>query len=202
MTRKRSKPQPARDKGGRGNVLERLSGAEAATVLNCLLRRHPELRSEAAAIAVDVLGDVSLLSVAEDVEGAVLQFDYDDLNARAGGHSWGYVEPTEAAWELLEEAVEPFLDDMKRYLELGLEEQAQELCQGILLGLYRVRRGCNNDILGWAEDFPGEAAGNVIEVWSKTGAAERPRSRQLPCSFVAEHIPEWEWAGKPSDGSR
>jgi hypothetical protein len=30
---------------------------------------------------------------------------------------------------------------MKRYLELGLEEQSREMCQGILLGLYRVQDG-------------------------------------------------------------
>jgi len=189
MARKRAKPNSA---GGRGRVLERLSGAEAASVLKCLLQRHPELQSEAENIAGDLLSDVSLLSVADDVENAVLQFDYDDLNSRAGRHSWGYVEPTEAAWELLEEAVEPFVEDMKRYLELGLEEQAQKLCQGILSGLYRVRDGGKNDILGWAPDFPGEAAGNALEVWG----------RKLARSFVAEHIPEWGWAAEPGKGSR
>jgi hypothetical protein len=112
-------------------------------VSKCLTRAgHPKLRSEAETIAADVLSDGSLLAVADDVESAVLQFDYDDLNARAGGHSWGYVEPSEAAWEMLEEVVEPFVDDMKRYLALGLEEQARELCQGILAvgnGLKSIR---------------------------------------------------------------
>jgi len=199
LTRKRSQQESTSDKGGKGDVLGRLSGAEAAAVLNCLLRRHPELRSEAETVAADVLGDVSFLAVADDVESAVLQFDYGDLNARAGGHSWGYVEPTEAAWELLEEAVEPFLDDMKRYLELGLEEPAQGLCQGILLRLYRVRDGSKNDILGWAADFPGEAAGNAFEVWREASPKGR---RQLPRCFVAEHIPEWEWAARPSRKSK
>jgi hypothetical protein len=46
------------------------------------------------------------------------------LNGRAGSHSCGYVETSEAAGELLEEAVEPFVNDMKRYLEMGLENQA------------------------------------------------------------------------------
>lgn len=199
MARKRSRPQSDR---GKGNVLGRLSHAEAASVLNCLLQRHPELQSEAETAAQDVISDVSLFSVADEVESAVLQFDYDDLNARAGGHSWGYVEPSEAAWELLEEAVEPFGDDMKRYLELGLEKQAQELCQGILLGLYRVRDGVENDVLGWASDFPGEAAGKAFEVWSEATPAGGVGSRRLPRSFVGEHIPEWEWAAKPSGGSQ
>ena len=78
---------------------------------------HGELRSEAEAIARAMLAEISPFSVADDVENAVLQFDSDDLNSRAGNHSWGYVEPSEAAQELLDEAVEPFAGDMKRYLE-------------------------------------------------------------------------------------
>lgn len=199
MAGKRAKSESSPNKDGRGGVLERLSSAEAASVLNCLLQRHPKLRSEAETIAADVLSDVSLLTVADDVESAVLQFDYDDLNARAGSHSWGYVEPSEAAWEMLEEVVEPFVDDMKRYLDLGLEEQARELCQGILLGLYRVRDGCENDVLNWSPDFPAESAGQALEVWSKANEAGGQGGRQLSGEFVAEHIPEWNWVIKPGD---
>ncbi len=42
------------------------------------------LLAEAEALAGDVLGGVSFLALADEVEAAVLQFDYDDLNARAG----------------------------------------------------------------------------------------------------------------------
>ena len=55
-----------------------------------------------------MLVEISPFSVADEVEDALLQFDYDDLNGRARSHSWGYVEPSEAAGELLEEALEPF----------------------------------------------------------------------------------------------
>ena len=192
MAKKSTKAQSGGRQSGGGSVLEKLDGAEAASVLRLLLERHPELRSEAEAIGADVLSDVSFLPVADEVENAVLQFDYDDLNARAGRHSWGYVEPTEAAWELLEEAVAEFVDDMMRYLDLGLEKQAQELCQGILLGLYRVRHGGGNDVLGWAPDFPREKAGCVVEKWNG----------HLPPAFVSEHIPEWGWAAESNSGSK
>jgi len=192
MAKKSTKAQSAGSQSDGGSVLERLDSAEAASVLRLLLERHPELRSEAEAIGADLLSDVSFLPVADEVEEAVLQFDYDDLNARAGRHSWGYVEPAEAAWELLEEAVEAFVDDMKRYRDLGLEKQAQELCQGILLGLYRVRHGGGNDVLGWAPDFPGAQAGYVFE--NSEG--------HLPAAFVAEHIPEWGWAAESNSGSK
>ena len=94
-------------------------------MLRSLLERHPELIAEAEEIASATVTDVDAHAVAEDVEQAVLDRDLDDLNSRAGRHSWGYVEPTEAAWELLAEAVDPFLDEMKRHVELGFERPRQ-----------------------------------------------------------------------------
>ena len=110
-----------------------------------------------------MLAGISPLSVAGEIEDALLQFDYDDLNGRPGRRSCGYVEPSEAAAELLEEALDPFIDDMKRYLEAGLEGPACQFCQGILLGLFRVRDGGENDILNWVPHFPGEAAANALK---------------------------------------
>ena len=34
--------------------------------------------------------------------------------------------------------MEPFLEDMKRHLRLGLEAEALEICQGMVLGLYQL----------------------------------------------------------------
>jgi len=192
MAGKDAQRKSNRESQSEANVLDKLDSEEAASVLRKLLERHGELRSEAEAIALGILAEISPLSVADDVENALLQFDYDDLNGRAGGHSWGYVEPNEAAGELLDEALEPFVADMKRYLEMGLEDQALQFCQGILLGLYRVRDGGGNDILGWVPDFPAEAAGDALELWSG-----KKRRRRLAPDFVREHIPEWDWVLKP-----
>lgn len=69
----------------------------------------------------------------------------------------------EAAWELLEEALQPFIDEMTRYVELTMEKQALEMCQGILLGLYRLRDAEDHEVLQWAADFPFEAASRVAK---------------------------------------
>jgi len=174
--------------GNTPSVVAQLSGEEAATVLGTLLKHHLELQKEAEALAAGLLSNVSYLDVADDVEN---EFDYDDLNGRAGRRSTGYVGPGDAAWELLEEAVAPFIGDIKRYLEGGLDGQAEELCKGTILGLYRVRDGAGNDILRWAEDFPGEAAGEAFEAWSKTGIAPGQNCRYLPRDFVEKLVPEW-----------
>jgi len=204
MPQRQAQPK-SRDEGESGpNLLDKLENAEAATVLKRLVTEHPELRAEAGAMARAVLGEASFLGVAGEVESAILLLDYDDLNSRVGSHSWGYVEPAEAAWELLEEAVEPLVADMKRRVEMGLEEEGREICEGILLGLYRVREGGGSDILGWAEDFPAETAAGVLEAWTggadtETGPPSQARRRAvMPREFVDQHVPDWEWIAGPS----
>jgi hypothetical protein len=187
-------------------LLDELQPGEAALVLRRLLAGHPELVVETEEISRSTLGDVSFESIASEVEDAVRQFDLDDLNGRAGRHSWGYTEPTEAAWELLEEAVEPFVEDMKRHLGLGLHEEAFEICKGIVLGLYQCRDSSGDEFLGWAEDFPAEAAGSAVADWigaGKPGASGNQPGRDrvlLLRKFVEEHVPEWPWISKQVAG--
>lgn len=124
-----------------------------------------------------MLREVTFKDVADEVEASVQDLDLDDLHARAGGHEDGYVEPTQAAWDILEETMEPFLDDIKRHMELGLEYEAIEICQGVVLGLYRIEQGKNGKIVEWAPDFPGEAAGSAIEALRTGGKGRIGRSR-------------------------
>ena len=83
---------------------------------------------------------------------------------------------------------------MTNYLDLGLEDQAWQFCQGILLGLYSVHKGQDNDVLGWAEDFPADAACKALEVWMSAGAGDgapaKQKPRRLPPGFTSEHLPD------------
>jgi hypothetical protein len=108
----------------------------------------------------------------------------------------GYTEPSEAAEEILEETVEPFREDMKRHLELGLEAQALEICKGLVLGCYRLSERAGGDVLGWAPDFPAEAAGHALEVWYRGGDEPKncPRGERKRASLSADFlnlIPKW-----------
>jgi len=178
------------------NSLDRRKGDEAATVLRLLLKGHPELANEVEALAKSVIGDVSIEDVADDVESALRSLDLDDLHDRAGSHAHGYVEPTEAAWELVEEDVTPFLDDIKRRAESGQFDSALATCVGVVLGLYRLRNSGSDPFLGWAVDSPDEMAGEaVITLCKALGKAKAARgdlkgSASLPAVF-RENAPEW-----------
>ncbi len=176
----------------KSTALERLQPAESEEVLGAFLKAHPELRKEAEEIARSLISDVSFDEVAEKVEWELESHDLDELNSRAGKTRWGYTDPTDAAHEILHEAIDPIIEEMKRHLELGLEREALEMCKGLVLGRYGVRDKKNDGCLGWAGDFCWQTAEEVLEKWSKgiRGKGRNGRSARLR-SFLDELAPEW-----------
>ncbi|MBI4369589.1 MAG: hypothetical protein HY547_05100 [Elusimicrobia bacterium] len=174
---------------------DHLSDTEAREVLAALLKRHPELADEAQIIAKATLEDISVNSVVDEVDGALQAVDdIDNLNARAGSTSYGYVEPSDAAIEICEEAIEPFMQDMERRLEAGDLKGALVLCQGIVWGLYKVRKISSGGVIEWAgEDCLCEEAGSAIEKFvgqcRKKGLANK--TPIFPEGFLKENTPEW-----------
>jgi hypothetical protein len=189
--RKQRSPAPRKT-----DSLDRLKGDEAGAVLRLLLKGHPELAKEIESLAKSVIGDVSIEDVAEEVEGALRSLNVDDLNERAGPKAYGYVEPSEAAWELLEEEVAPFLDDITRRVESGQYDAALTTCVGVVLGLYRLRKGDRGPFLEWAADSPDEMAGEAVVALrkglgkTKTAQGYLKDSTTLPAIF-RETAPEW-----------
>ena len=110
------------------SALDALSGAEKAAVLDELLATRPDLRELAEARAARIMTDADRSAVADDVEDALQGLDIEELNTRAGYRPGrGYVHPAEAAIEILDEALRPFLDDLQRRVGLGTRSAAVEL---------------------------------------------------------------------------
>ena len=146
------------------DMLDHLEPEECAQVLRELLKRHGDLRGEANEIAESLIDDVSIEAVAEDVAYLVGSVGIEELDGRADKQSWGYVEPVEAAWQLLEESIADIQSDMKRRIEAGMRPAAEKICQGIVLGLHEVD-GTNSDgALEWVPDFPAEAAAKSLSL--------------------------------------
>jgi hypothetical protein len=75
-----------------------------------------------------------------------------------------------------------------------LDAQALETCKGILLGLYRIRGLKGDEFLGWAPDFPKEAAAHVVRVLSGRDAPNETRAApalRLDEAFLHTQLPKW-----------
>ncbi len=167
------------------SVLDTLSEAEKAAVLDELLAARPDLREPAEAYAVQVMTGPDRSVVAYDVEGALQGLDIDELNTRAGYRPGrGYVHPAEAADEILDEALQPFLDDLERRVGLGMRSAAVELAAGVLLGLYNCRHGNSETLLEYSADYAAERASGVVSDCARLGI-------ELPTIELLDLMPEW-----------
>jgi hypothetical protein len=101
------------------------------------------------------------MAISDLITETILELDAEDLANRAGPRRHGYVEPTDAAWRLLEEVVQPWIDDLRRRGRLGLHQAATDLATAMTEALETVDERADriDDCLlrQWAPDFPSEA---------------------------------------------
>jgi hypothetical protein len=98
--------------------------------------------------------------VVEYDDGKVLAFEVKDAAHRPRVSSRSrarprYVEPTQAAWELLEEAVEPWNADIERRGTLGFTESASVIMVGVITGLRRCEPAPESTVSGLVLSRPG-----------------------------------------------
>jgi len=168
------------------SVVATLSAGEKAIVLDELLIARPDLRELAETYAVRLMSTEDRSAVTDAVAGTLRGLDIEELNGRAGYRPGrGYVHPVEAADEILDEALEPFLRDLERRAKLGMTTAAAELAVGILRGLYECRDGGSETLLEYSPDYAAERAGNVVDQCAKLGI-------DLPRAELLDLLPEWD----------
>ena len=146
-----------------GVILASLNADEKAHILDSLIAQNAALTARAGREGVRLLTRVDVADVAAAVADALLGLSQEELSQHAGRTRYGYVEPTEAAWRLLEGALQPWLDDIARRARLGFAEAASQTGLGVLAGLRDAGDGGGNDerVLSWAPDFADEASWTV-----------------------------------------
>jgi hypothetical protein len=107
----------------------------------------------------------------------------------AGPHCSGYVETSEAGWSAIEGVVEPYIHDLERRVKLRHEDEAFQVCSGIVAGLYRAEQS-GFELYEYAEDAPSELAGRAVDIWRR-----RRRNCAFPRDFVETLTPDWDWLG-------
>lgn len=111
----------------------------------------------------------------------------EDLAGRSGRvRGRGYVHENEAAWELLGEAVEAFMIDLRRRAGLGLMDAAAALAAGIVSGLYQSRPADDGTVVAYAgPDALEELADEALREAARLGVAPPPPQ------IADDYWPEW-----------
>ncbi len=93
--------------------------------------------------------------------------DVQDLWDNSGKTRYGHVEPSDKAWEMFEEVIDPYLDKMKKSQELHMELEAKNYCLGIIQGLLKYERSSTSEFSDWIPDGPSDFIDTVITEWEK-----------------------------------
>lgn len=158
-------------------------------ILSDLLDAMPDLRRKARESAERYIAAVEMDGVADSIFTSLKQIAAEDLYDSSGRTRYGYVDPGERADEMFLEVIEPYIEDMKRCLDLLRLEEAAKHCKGILLGLYRFEKEAFTEFQDWIPDTPKDCFENVLEIWTKQ--SPDPQTLADMDKFINKNCPEW-----------
>ena len=170
-------------------LLSKLTGEQALQVLKGMASDDAGLARKIDIEAKRVLAAVDIDEVGEDVFCTLDMIDVQDCWDRAGSGRDGYTSPEDAVVELIEEELQPFVDQMKRYHELNMLKQERDYCAGVILGLYRYEKESKSEFRNWSEDLPMDSAGWLRDEWRERTADKAMRNTMD--DFIRERCPDW-----------
>jgi hypothetical protein len=174
---------------GPHEIIDRLSLVEAQSILRTLADSDKQLAAYIVELAMACLKRVDPEEVATFLYEELDALEVEEVWDRAGRTRYGYVDPGEAADEMIEEVVEPYLEELKKYQGLGMNAEANKMCMGMLLGLYRFECESTSEFKNWAPDAPSAFADAVVDAWN-AGAPSRADTAAVK-AFVEDELSGW-----------
>ncbi len=163
---------------------------EQTAVLTTLAQRNDAVGEAVRKEIERHLATVDPESVAGEVQLDLELIDVDTIEARSGADRYGYTAPEEAAWEVLEQTLEPYLERMQWYHGAGRDEACDAYALGVLRGLYDFHHDNEAERNELSPDDAREMFGGVLRAWQRRrkGTAERQAMRDQ----LATWCPGWE----------
>jgi hypothetical protein len=118
--------------------------------------------------------------------GAWLRLPLRDFRTRCALHR--VQKLTDAVEQMVKHIIRDYLE-LRKYQALGMNAQANRMCMGLLLGLYKFEDESTSKFKDWAPDAPGIFAEEVVGVW-KAGSLSRADIKALR-TFIEDELFGW-----------
>ena len=176
----------------KNDIFDKISPNEALTILRQITKTDKNLKKKIIELAEDLFRDVDVDEICEAVFDALDGIDVHELWDRAGPKTDGYTSPEDMSVEMFEEALEPFVQEMQRLLDLKMHQEAKLYCMGILKGIYQYEEDSGSEFKDWSSDVPGESFGYILREWGKKGNIKDIKEMK---NFIKKECSVWsEWA--------
>jgi len=174
------------------DIINNISPTEALKILRQITKTDKNLKKKIIELAEDLFRDVDVDDICENVFDALDMIDVHELWDRAGPKTDGYTSPEDMSVEMFEEALEPFVQEMQRLLDLKMHQEAKLYCMGILKGIYQYEEDSESEFKDWASDVPGESFGYILGEWGKN---RNNKDKKEMKDFIKKEFPAWsKWA--------
>ncbi len=171
------------------NIFDAISADDAYQILQKLANENPVVAKRIEEIAEVSLRGVDIEDVADDVYYDLNSLEVEDVWDNSGSTRDGYVDPTEYAWEMFEEALEPYMEDINKYQKLSMSVEAKNCCMGILKGIYKFDTESTSEYKDWAVDAPSGLFEQVLDEWKE--GQKSPEDIAEVEEYVKDNFPDW-----------
>jgi len=145
---------------------------EASIKILLELCKDVDLAKRISEMSKAALAEVDADVIADEVFGSLNSILVEELWDNSGKTSGGYQDPTDVAFEMIEDGLRYYIHKMEQYNSLGMKREEKEYCKGIIIGLLRYGEDGNNEFRDWCPDDPYTIAENIVYVWKKNHTSE------------------------------
>jgi len=170
-------------------LISKISPEEAKTVLVKLYESNPSFRDAIVSEIENLLDNIDIEDIAYDVYYDLDGIDVEELWDRSGSSREGYNSTVDMAFFMVEEAIEPYSDQIEKLQELKKHDQAKSFCMGVLKGIYKYDKESKSEFKDWASDVPWECFQSVFDEWKKK--SKRKKEIKEMINFLLSNCPEW-----------
>jgi len=172
------------------NILESISAVDGLVILKKLAREDTALLKRIENTAIEIFREVMIEDVADEVFWDLDSLEVEEIWDSSGATRDGYVDPVDKAWEMFENAIEPYLEELKKCQGLKLSKEAKKHCLGILKGIYKFEKESGSEYKDWAADVPDGIFENVFNEWKKHCTDQNDIEEVK--NFIKKNFLDWE----------
>ncbi|MDR2713870.1 MAG: hypothetical protein LBB91_12245 [Clostridiales bacterium] len=154
--------------------LDFVKALDQTTAIRILLQLCQEkaIAEQIIDMAKVTLSEVSAQEIAEEVFESLNSILVEDLWDNSGKTRYGYEDPADVAFEMIETEADEYVQEMLKYRQLGMKREEKAYCQGILEGILKYGNEGTNDFHDWAPDDPYTIADNIFQEWKTHNTEE------------------------------
>ena len=172
------------------NILERITADDGLVILKRLAGEDASLLKRIEHAALEYFKEVIVEDIADEVFWDLDSLEVEEIWDNSGPTRYGYVDSGEKAWEMFEDAIEPYLDELKKCQDLKMNKEAKKHCMGILKGIYQFEKESKSEYKDWAADVPDGIFEKVFDEWKEHCTDQN--DIKVVKKFIKKNFPDWE----------